>query len=139
MAQAIGQREYDIPTIAQDGGFRTLADYRIMGTPEAARAEANRQVNGWIRMRQGVGLLRSFVRESDDAVFEQILRDYHAFDAPTTTETCLDCGDARSLFCPMSADGEGPHRIAQTVAATAADAAFIARYDIHAEQGARER
>ena len=26
------------------------------------------------------------------------------------SRSCLECGDSRGVFCPMSEDGEGPHR-----------------------------
>ena len=55
---------------------------------------------------------------------------------------CRDCGERRGqadLCCVMSDDGEGPHRWERRLQATAEDAAFIRRVDVHHEQGGMEQ
>lgn len=66
-----------------------------------------------------------------------------ALDAVATTPAtvvCAACGYSTASYpCVMSADGEGDHEPVTVQSISADDAAFIARYDVHAEQGASEQ
>lgn len=121
--------------VSDDGRFSAtvIGVWPHFATEAEARQEITRWIAGYIMNGQGV---RSYNR--DAAGYSQIMQAYRQYATPTT-ETCALCGDARDMFCSMSADGEGPHQIVTAQSISAADAALLERMAVHAEQGAAER
>lgn len=134
-----------VPIPSQPGMFMTTLTTAFArgATDSETRTASVKNVAFSIRSAQGVNALL-FDAERGVAGAALALVAYHRYwsdqRGETAAEVCAACGYSTASYpCVMSDDGEGDHEPVTVQSISADDAAFLARYDVHAEQGASER